>query len=235
MAGKDETNAAGGQNSERSSNELIGFVGRKLGTKAVSTAVVAILVVLLLGSVGLNLKTYFFTDSKTTRLDFENIGELATQSAYTSNISVIDKSRNLFGATIPFTQSKYVFSYETVIKAGIDFGEVEANVNELDKVIVVELPVFRILSSEVDQDSLKVYLEAESIFAPVTLADQNEAMIELIETAQQDAIANGLLEHARKNAQVLLRGFIANVFDSDKYTIEFTDRNGSVKFVMEKQ
>lgn len=60
--------------------------------------------------------------SKTTRLGFEDIGEMATQAAYTTQVNVTEGSRVLWGVTIPFTQSKYIYSYDVTIKAGIDFG-----------------------------------------------------------------------------------------------------------------
>ena len=165
----------------------------------------------------------FFTESKTTKLGFEDIGELATQTAYSSNVSVIDRSRNLWGLEIPFTQSKYVFSYDTIIKAGLNFTQVKWSVNEKDKVITVLIPEVKILSNEIDPDSLKVYYEAESIFTNIGLEDTNEAQKELKDTAQKTAIENGLLKNAETNAQALLEGYIAQVYDINTYDIQFKD------------
>ena len=43
-------------------------------------------------------------------------------------------------------------------------------------------------------------------------------------TAQDDAIANGLFENARSNAETILTGFFGNVYDLDKYEIVFLDK-----------
>ena len=110
-------------------------------------AIIIILIVCIL-VVGIGLGKSFFTDSKTTKLGFEDIGELATQSAYSSNTSVIDQSRDLFGFEIPFTQSKYVFSYDTVIKAGINFSDITWKVDENNKKIKINLPETKVLSNE---------------------------------------------------------------------------------------
>ncbi|MGF7012035.1 flagellar basal body-associated protein FliL [Lachnospiraceae bacterium PF1-22] len=163
------------------------------------------------------------TESKTTKLGFEDIGELATQSAYCTEVNVTDNSRELFNIKIPFTQSKYVYSYDIVIKAGYDFGEIEWSEKD-NKEIEVKLPEAKILSSDLDTESFKVYHEAESIYTQIGLEDNNEALKGMKKNAEKDAISNGLLENARSNAETVLRGFIGNVYDLNEYTITFVDK-----------
>lgn len=67
------------------------------------------------------------TDGKVTQLGFENIGELATQSVTTTSVRVETKDRKLFDISIPFTESKYIYTYNTNIKAGINFSDVVWN------------------------------------------------------------------------------------------------------------
>lgn len=183
-------------------------------------AIIIILIVCILG-VGIGLGKSFFTDSKTTKLGFEDIGELATQSAYSSNTSVIDQSRDLFGFEIPFTQSKYVFSYDTVIKAGINFSDITWKVDENNKKIKINLPETKVLSSEIDEDSLKVYHESESIFTNIELEETNKALSNLKDTAEKNAIENGLLENATMNAQTLVKSFVGQVYDLNTYQVIF--------------
>ena len=80
------------------------------------------------------------------------------------------------------------------------------------------------MSNEIDLDSFKVYHEEESIFSPITLDESNEALENLKKTAQDDAIANGLLENARSNAETMLTGFFADEYDLDEYKIVFKDK-----------
>lgn len=145
--------------------------------------------------------------SKTTRLGFEDIGEMATQAAYTTQVNVTEGSRVLWGVTIPFTQSKYIYSYDVTIKAGIDFGGIDWDLDEEQKTIRVTMPETRVLSSEINLDSFKVYHESESIFHHITLEENNAALQELQHNAEETAIANGLLENARSNAETILKGF----------------------------
>lgn len=126
--------------------------------------------------------------------------------------------------TIPFTESKYIYSYDISIKAGFDFGEIEWSVDSSNKTIVVKLPEAKILSSEIDQSSFKVYHEEESIFRQISLEENNEALLELKKTAEDNAIENGLLDNARNNAEVILSGFFANVYDLEEYEINYIDK-----------
>ena len=182
---------------------------------------IALVVVLAIAVVGLGFKVSHTTESKTTKLGFEDIGEFATQSAYCTEVSSTANARKLFGHNLPFTQSKIVFSYDVVIKAGYDFSAITWDVQ--DTTITVKLPEVKVLSCEVKEDSFKKYVEDESIFTPFTLDDNNNAMKALKETAQTDAIANGLYENARSNAETMLTTFFSSAYDMDQYTIEFQD------------
>ena len=182
---------------------------------------IALVVVLAITIVGLGFKVSHTTESKTTKLGFEDIGEFAAQSAYCTEVSATANARKLFGHNLPFTQSNIVFSYDVVIKAGYDFSAITWDVH--DTTITVKLPEVKVLSCEVKEDSFKKYVEDESIFTPFTLDDNNNAMKALKETAQTDAIANGLYENARSNAETMLTTFFSSAYDMDQYTIEFQD------------
>ena len=134
---------------------------------------IALVVVLAITVVGLGFKVSHTTESKTTKLGFEDIGEFATHSAYCTEVSATANARKLFG-----------------IKAGYDFSAITWDVH--DTTITVKLPEVKVLSCEVKEDSFKKYVEDESIFTPFTLDDNNNAMKALKETAQTDATANGL-------------------------------------------
>ena len=69
-----------------------------------------------------------------------------------------------------------------------------------------------------------MYHEEESIYNQITLEDNNEVMAELKQKAEQEAIDSGLLDNARSNAEIILKGFFGNVYDLDEYTIVFEDK-----------
>ena len=184
--------------------------------------VIAAAVLLAVFGAGAGAHSMLTSENKLTRLGFEDIGELATQAAYCTEVNVTEGARELFGLTIPFTQSKYVYSYDVVIKAGLDFGDIDWTVGE--DTITVRLPEIRILSSEIDLDSFRVYVENESIFRRISLEENNEAMKALQASAQENAVANGLLDNARANAETILTGFFAGEYDLSQYTLRFVDQ-----------
>ena len=191
--------------------------------KKIKVVMIVLAAAVVIGCGGFfGMKALLSSESKTTKIGFENIGELATQSAYCTQVNVTDASREFNGVTIPFTQSKYVYSYDFVIKAGFEFGEIEGE--KKGNTIEVRLPEAKILSNEIDLDSFQVYVEDESIFRQITLEENNEALETLKQDAQDNAVANGLLDNARENAQTILRGFFASAYDPEDYDIVFLDK-----------
>ena len=202
---------------DKKSNGFLTLLKKSLAVRIASAVVIlaAVAAAAVLGTV-----SYFTHSGKTTKIGFEDIGELATQEARCTEIENIKDAREFFGLfEIPFTQSHYIYSYDVEIKAGIDFGEIEWKA--ADGKINVKLPEVKVLSNEIDLDSFEVYLEDESIFQQITLEENNEAMTELKDRAEENAVANGLLEKARENAETILTSFFAQVYDLDEYEIVF--------------
>lgn len=189
----------------------------KLFLTAVVTAVIVIAILF-------GFRSQIFSEQEATRLGFEDIGELATQSAFCEVVNVTEADRELFGISIPFTQSKYIYSYNVEIKAGIDFQEISYTVDDTAKIIQIQLPQTKILSSEIDLDSFKLYHEDESIFQQITLEENNKALSELKRNAEETAISNGLLEEARVNAETILTGFFGQAYDLEEYTIQYSNQ-----------
>lgn len=161
-------------------------------------------------------------DGTTTELGFKDIGELATQSAYATEVQTIDKEAiKLWKVKIPFTQSNYVYSYNVNIKAGYEFGDIEWDVDDTNKVITIHMPETKILSTEIDHDSFKIYTESDGIGQKITMNEINESDKELIKRAQKDAIENGLYENAQENAKTIINNMVYQHFDSNEYTIEY--------------
>ena len=163
-----------------------------------------------------------------TEMGLRNIGEMATQAGYFTSVQTIEKSRDVFGIEVPGTRSSYVYSYDGDIKAGLDFSDVEIQVNELTRVITVRLPEIRILSVEIQEDSFVLYNDGSNLFTALKLEDVNRSNAEMIRVTKETAIKNGILESARDNAEVLIRGFLSTAYDMNVYTIEYhyTDNTG---------
>lgn len=193
--------------------------------KWIPKLIIVIAAIAACGAVVLGINSALSSRTKTTKLGFENIGELATQSVYCTEVKVAEASIDLWGIEIPFTQSKYIYSYDMVIKAGFNFEEIDWDLDEKNAQITVYLPEVQILSNELDTDSFEVYHEQESAFRPIHLEENNQAIAEMKQQAEADAIANGLFDNARSNAETILKGFFSNAYDLKQYQISFVDKN----------
>lgn len=163
--------------------------------------------------------------SRTTDLGFKDIGELATQAGYYTNVQVISGSREIFGIEIPLTEKKYIFGYDGVIKAGIDFADVIVSVDEITHTITVSMPEIRILSNEIDENSFEIFDENKNIFNTLKVSDINTSLIALKEESEEKAVANGLLDNAVRNAETLVRGFLTGTYDLSVYNVVFNWKN----------
>ena len=193
--------------------------------------IIAVIIIILLCDVLVytrkEAKSNYVSDEKITEIGFENIGELATQSVTTTTVRVETKDLKLFNVSIPLTQSKYIYTYNTTIKAGINFSDVKWQLGDTDDTshnIYVDIPEVKTLSADIYLDSFKVLHEENNIFSPITLTEHNDSLIQLRENALSDAINSGLYDRALDNAKTILTSFISQVYPSNEYNIIFSER-----------
>ena len=69
-----------------------------------------------------------------------------------------------------------------------------------------------------------MYHEGKSIFRQIKMTENNEAIKGMKENAENDAIANELLDNARSNEETILTSLFVNVYDMEEYKIVFKDK-----------
>ena len=97
--------------------------------------------------------------------------------------------------------------------------------NDDNKTITVSVPKATIKSTEIFEDSYKVFDEKESIFNPITTKDDNRVRMKMKENATQKAIDNKVLEKADDNAKNTIEQFIKVLLNTDEYSIEIKQIN----------
>ena len=201
-------------------SNLIAFIKRGVPFPAFIATVVAALMIIL-GAFYFGFTKSFSSETTSHIIGFEDVGDLTTQSAYCTEVKTLTSSRNILGIQIPFTQSQCIYSYDVIVNAGYDFSQIQCVPKESVSQIVIYLPEVKITGTELVEDSFKLYIEDQSIFSPITLEDNNKAIEELQQEAEQKAIENGLFEAAEANAKKLIEGFLANQYDLSQYSIEY--------------
>ena len=88
------------ESTKKDKNGLLPFLKKFITKKIVVFLVSLIIIVIVIFGVN----SAFQSDSKTVDIGLRNIGELATQVAYVTEVDVIDDPRTFFGVKIPFTR-----------------------------------------------------------------------------------------------------------------------------------
>lgn len=151
---------------------------------------------------------------------------LITSEYWFTEVMSYSSSAQVWGHDIPFTESSYLATYDGVATAGVDFSAIRVEKNDALHTITVTLPPAEIQSVTLDNDSLTVYAEKESIANLTGLSDFNASVSELKDTAEARAIQNGLLDRASENAQRIIRSFLGELVDLSRYTVAFRTAEG---------
>lgn len=113
------------------------------------------------------------------------------------------------------------------IKAGFDFGEIKWDVKK-DK-IVINMPQVKVLSNEPRTDKVKIYHDKESIFKQIDLKNVLISIDDMKKDAEKNAIANGLYENAKTNAESIITTFLAQEYNLKEYKLEFKYTEANTK------
>lgn len=148
------------------------------------------------------------------------IQELATQEYHYTNMGRFQNQLDFYGWKVPFTTKSFIVAYDGVIKAGVDLSQVEVTVE--NKTISITLPEGKILSHEIDEDSLEVFDETKNIFNPIRIEDYTGFTADQRASMEERATEEGLLTAASERARTLVEQFIAALPNAQEYTIHIT-------------
>lgn len=153
----------------------------------------------------------------------QEIGELGTAKYYYTNMGRYENTLQVGGKNIPFTKKMFIISYDGTIKAGVDVKDIRVTLK--DHAIRVTIPAARILSHEVDMDSVTVFDEKNSIFNGLATEDVTRFLNEQNSQMEEKAVGSGILEDASRNAGNTLKTLYGALLkehegDEDNYTLE---------------
>lgn len=194
----------------KSSKKIIGFL-------------IAIILILALGAYiisNLKSKEKISISSETVESSLKEAKELTTLKYNYKNVASYENSQEFHGITLPFTTKKFLYTYQGEINAGVDLDKAKVDVNEASKIISVTLPQASILSHDIDENSVMVYDEKNSIFNPLKLEDYSDFRKEEEAKVEKDAIDKGLLEEAKEKSEKAVKEILEiNPIISKEYTI----------------
>lgn len=145
------------------------------------------------------------------------ISELASMTYSYTNMAEFESSKDFYGMKLPFTTKSFIITYDGEIKAGVDMADAKVTVR--GHKVSVTLPDAKILSHEIDEDSIEVFDESVSIFNPLKVDDFKAFSKDQKSEMEKKAVDKGLLTNARTKAASSIKALLTQALDKE-YTIE---------------
>ncbi len=126
--------------------------------------------------------------------------------------------------SIPFlTQNSFSMMYTASVRAGVDLANAQVSVTKGQ--VEVTLPECEVQSIEVDPDSIEFYDEHWALFNWTEKTDVIDTLSAAREDVSQKADINSLLEHAKKQAEAILRGLLEGSIGDRELVVRHQGRN----------
>ena len=155
---------------------------------------------------------------------FKDVGVLVTQEWYGRIVEVATKDRKLFNViSIPFTESKLVFSIDVEVLAGVNFEEIEYDIKKEEgtKEVLVKLPHAYVYKKYIVENTYESYVDSESWFTNINAEEQQTLRDKVTEEGAKKAVELGILDKADKNAENIIRNMIKSNEVTRDYEVKF--------------
>ncbi len=150
------------------------------------------------------------------------MGVLITEEYYFTQVEQYNASKKI--AWVFKAESEFTYSYDGVVSAGIDFEQIDVNVDNDNMKITVSIPEAEIQSVSIDYDSFKIYSEEQSIWNKLSIADYNTSLTDFEKTAKEKALNMGLIDKANNSAGVVISNFVNSLVDTQEYTVDYVQK-----------
>jgi hypothetical protein len=157
--------------------------------------------------------------SETLEDGLRDMGVLITQEYYFTQVENYEKTKTIMKF---FTSSSnFIYSYDGVVSAGVDFNNISVEKDDTGKVITITVPQSEIQYVDIDYDSFKIYSEKDGLWNPTSIEDYNDSLVDLKKSAKDKAIEKGVLDKADENAKAIIQNFVTGMVDDSDYTIKW--------------
>lgn len=152
----------------------------------------------------------------------KSASDLISTKYYYTDADTYENYKELFGKKVPFTTDKVVFIYDGIISVGIDLAEVDYEINNDNKVILITLPGIKILSNEIDAESFEFPYKSDSVFNTTQMYDYTELIDKLkTEKAEELMDNNEFINEAMENTKDVLEQFLTVSETTKEYMVIF--------------
>lgn len=162
--------------------------------------------------------------STTIKNQLTEINELALYSYDYSKVGKFSNKLSFNGWKIPLTKKTFIITYDGSIKAGIDLKQAKISID--NEQLNITLPAAKILSHEIDENSIEVYDESSNIFNQISINDYKSFATKEKKKNEKEAISNGILEKSKTKAEQTLTTYLQAIPEiKDYYKLNITIEN----------
>lgn len=162
--------------------------------------------------------------STTIKNQLTEINELALYSYDYSKVGKFSNKLSFNGWKISLTQKTFIITYDGSIKAGIDLKQAKISID--NEQLNITLPAAKILSHEIDENSIEVYDESSNIFNQISINDYKSFATKEKKKNEKEAISNGILEKSKTKAEQTLTTYLQAIPEiKDHYKLNITIEN----------
>lgn len=192
-------------------SEKKGNIFMRIMLLVVIAVVVVVGIFLLFNTANKENKKEIITKSTLEKIIY--VSELSTYEAIYNGVARVVNKENP-------EKIDYYVSYEAKVKAGIDFEQIDINVDNDEKIISVTIPEIEITDVNVDIASLDYIFENDKANAASVSQEAYKACIEDVtnESEKEDAIYELAAQNAKNIIEALIKPFVQQL-DSE-YQLE---------------
>lgn len=147
-------------------------------------------------------------NSSTVLNKIVHIQELALVKHNYIGVIGYNDSKKIMNIAVPLTEKFFLLKYSGYIKAGVDFSNILVEADSKQKSVHVIVPKAKILDVVIDEKSIKVYNESDNAFNPIRITDYNDAIKKEKEIMRREAIREGILVDANKQAKLAISSLL---------------------------
>ena len=148
----------------------------------------------------------------------ELVQDLVALEYHYRDVDSIERAKfKILGLDVPFTGSRIILTYGGVIKYGIDVSQIQIEVNEAAKTVLLLLPECKIISHDIPEDGIEIFDAGRSMVNPITVQDYVNFRMAKKSEMEEHTVANGLMQNAREQAASALTAFLSSLPGMEDY------------------
>lgn len=150
-----------------------------------------------------------------------SVKELTTLKYKYTNVGTFENQQEFYGVKLPFTQKKFIISYDGEVNAGINLEKAQISLDESEKKINIQIPHAIILNHVIDENSLTIFDEKNSLFNQLEIKDFSDFRKDEMAKVEKDLEEKGFLADADEKTKEAITEILKINPLLEDYTIEF--------------